>query len=616
MILCDDRNVVVSDDNRLKITHRYAVRILRKSGCAEAVAQVPFIDGAEAVVSNHAWIVRGGRQIKPKNKVEWLDVTLEEGRTVYTEARMMRADYTDFVIEGDVFGYETVVVGDLHFAQMIEQWAGSHPAIERRFRLQLPEGWTVHGQVTGSCAGEVSQEHDRQTWMWSLMDTPYQKVESCMPGGALTAAQLMLDIRPAANAGKGLKGIYKNWQELVNWMTSLQEGECDSNAELEAEVRRLASNTNRLQNIRSIARYVQGLRYISYQEGLSIGHGYKPRKATEVHAKGWGDCKDKANLMRSMLRTLGIDSYIMAVHSTEGRNLQPGWPSPKQFNHVILGIKTGDDVDLPGCIKLGDGKKLLVFDPTDPVVAIGDLPVNLQGAKALLLDKGASDPIVSLPLLAAKPSHSSNRKIVLNLAADGSVQGTYFFEGTGSVGAAWRGRERYMSVENFTTAATQSMKNLINGVIIGDIHKINDPDGNAFRMDYTFSSKRFSQRMAGGFMTVNLDLSDHGRSEFLSAMERRLPIGLGAVFDTYEITLAIPEGYILEDLPECKEVRSRYGSYLLEVRSEGSRIRLQRTLQMDDQIASASEFERIKQFFAEANSADHLSLVLLKAPAE
>lgn len=116
LILCDDRNVVVSDDNRLKITHRYAVRILRKSGCAEAVAQVPFIDGDEAVVSSHAWIVRGGRQIKPKNKVEWLDVTLEEGRTVFTEARMMRADYTDFVIEGDFFGYETVVVGDLHFA--------------------------------------------------------------------------------------------------------------------------------------------------------------------------------------------------------------------------------------------------------------------------------------------------------------------------------------------------------------------------------------------------------------------------------------------------------------------------------------------------------------------
>ncbi len=47
---------------------------------------------------------------------------------------------------------------------------------------------------------------------------------------------------------------------------------------------------------------MQNIQYISIQTGLGRGGGYRPHASNEVFAKSYGDCKDKANLMRAMLK--------------------------------------------------------------------------------------------------------------------------------------------------------------------------------------------------------------------------------------------------------------------------------------------------------------------------
>ena len=38
-------------------------------------------------------------------------------------------------------------------------------------------------------------------------------------------------------------------------------------------------------------------------------------QATEVFAKSYGDCKDKANLMRAMLKIVGITAFPVSIYS-------------------------------------------------------------------------------------------------------------------------------------------------------------------------------------------------------------------------------------------------------------------------------------------------------------
>jgi Transglutaminase-like superfamily len=117
---------------------------------------------------------------------------------------------------------------------------------------------------------------------------------------------------------------------------------------------------------------------------LARGGGHQPHLATEVFSKQYGDCKDKANLMKTMLRVAGIDSYMVAIYGGDRNHVHPEWASPEQFNHAIIAIKVPDDVALPSVINHPKLGRLLIFDPTESETPIGDLPEDEQGSYALI----------------------------------------------------------------------------------------------------------------------------------------------------------------------------------------------------------------------------------------
>src|SRR4029079_14816711 len=97
-----------------------------------------------------------------------------------------------------------------------------------------------------------------------------------------------------------------------------------------------------LDKIRAIAKDVQSIQYISIQTGVGRGGGYRPHASTEVFAKSYGECKDKANLMRAMLKVVGIDAVLVSIYSGDPNYVQANWPSPHQFNHCIIAVKVSD----------------------------------------------------------------------------------------------------------------------------------------------------------------------------------------------------------------------------------------------------------------------------------
>jgi transglutaminase-like putative cysteine protease len=75
------------------------------------------------------------------------------------------------------------------------------------------------------------------------------------------------------------------------------------------------------------------LRYVS----LSIGAGgLIARTPEEVTLSGYGDCKDKALLLRTMLDKMGIEAYVALTDLDEGHRLDQGKPSIWSFDHAIV----------------------------------------------------------------------------------------------------------------------------------------------------------------------------------------------------------------------------------------------------------------------------------------
>jgi transglutaminase-like putative cysteine protease len=99
--------------------------------------------------------------------------------------------------------------------------------------------------------------------------------------------------------------------------------------------------------MQSLANFVQrDIRYVAIELGIG---GWQPHPAPAVFSHRYGDCKDKATLLRSMLREIGIDSYHVVIYTERGA-VTPQTPAHHGFNHAIIAVKLPEGVSDPSLI--------------------------------------------------------------------------------------------------------------------------------------------------------------------------------------------------------------------------------------------------------------------------
>jgi transglutaminase-like putative cysteine protease len=87
------------------------------------------------------------------------------------------------------------------------------------------------------------------------------------------------------------------------------------------------------QALRALQYVQEHIRYTS----ISLGPGaFRPTDPEIVLERRFGDCKDKALLLVTMLRALGIEADVALVNSAAGRILNEALPTPYAFDHAIV----------------------------------------------------------------------------------------------------------------------------------------------------------------------------------------------------------------------------------------------------------------------------------------
>ncbi len=141
------------------------------------------------------------------------------------------------------------------------------------------------------------------------------------------------------------------------------------------------------------------IRYVDSSIGVG---GWIPRPAAEVLQTRWGDCKDHAALMESMLRAVGIESSAALINSGEAYRL-PALPVSTPLNHVILYVPSLQ----------------LFLDSTAEFAAPGVLPTGVAGKPALI---AATGQVIQTPASHAQRDTVHSRT-TLSLKPDGRIQG-------------------------------------------------------------------------------------------------------------------------------------------------------------------------------------------------
>jgi hypothetical protein len=201
-------------------------------------------------------------------------------------------------------------------------------------------------------------------------------------------------------AGEKYQGrSFSSWDDVSKWLAKLLDPHAVPSETLAAKARDLVSNKHKeFDRIEAIGRYVQGLSYVA------TGRAHRPNPASQVFANGYGDCKDKANLLRTMLRSVGVEAWLVAINTRELGHIFADRPSLGQFDHVIIAIRVSGKVQAESVAKYPAFGRLLFFDPTDGHIPFGRLPARDFGIQALLV-AGENGKLVRVPSpQAARPA--------------------------------------------------------------------------------------------------------------------------------------------------------------------------------------------------------------------
>jgi hypothetical protein len=363
VVLLDDVQVSVAADGRLVFTRFYAVRVSTDDTARKAaVREVYTTDGGD-VRTMRGWTVRDGRASELDRRAV-LDMSLA-ANDVYNEARVRVLRPAD-LLPGSVFGAETVVAERSPYPQVDWQLQGEWPVLSARRSMTLPAGWEARSIMFNHQAVEPRRSGSQVTWELGALPAVDDEIEA--PPMTARAARLAITYGPALGAGP----VLDDWVSVSRWLADLGNGQADASPALAAKARELtAGATTAFDKIRAIGQYVQRVQYISIQTGLGRGGGYKPRAAADVFARNYGDCKDKANLMRAMLESVGIHARLVAIYLGDSAYVRPEWASAQQFNHCIVAISVGSEIG--GYAVLDDPAlgRMLFFDPTDEDTPVG-----------------------------------------------------------------------------------------------------------------------------------------------------------------------------------------------------------------------------------------------------
>ena len=77
---------------------------------------------------------------------------------------------------------------------------------------------------------------------------------------------------------------------------------------------------------------MKNTRYVALEFGI---HGFLPYRVPEIVRRGFGDCKDKASLIYTMLREAGVDARIVLVRTRRNGAIDDEPASLAVFDHAI-----------------------------------------------------------------------------------------------------------------------------------------------------------------------------------------------------------------------------------------------------------------------------------------
>jgi tetratricopeptide (TPR) repeat protein len=408
-----------------------------------------------------------------------------------------------------------------------------------------------------------------------------------------------LDPEPGMPPGSEVLGFvhastYKSWDDLGRWYWGLVKDQFDLDAETRELAQKIAKGKKTdLDKVKAVYDWVtRNTRYVALEFGI---YGYKPRRCVQTVTRGWGDCKDKATVIVTLLNELGIPATFVVVRTQMKGGLKTNIASFAPFDHAIAYVPSLD----------------LYLDGTAEHTGIYELPRMDIGAVVMHADRGKTK-ITTIPV----PPPDKNfveRTVRARMQKGGEAKLTLDYRAAGYPAVDWR---RQYQAES---ARRERMNHDLGGELPGFViapgaqgiqtSNLDDPE-EPVHVHVEGSAPGFARR-EGSQLSMAVTNSFRLTSAYASLSHRKQDVSILAFSELRDtFTVELPAGMKVVSAPDPVKGDSRFGWYSVEVEKQPDKITVKSRLGLKVTRVVPKDYAAFKAFCVEADRALGARLVV------
>ena len=577
LILSCDENIEVLADNMQVSDLHYVVKILNERGKEDfSESHIDYDSTYEKVELEYARTIRPDGKVVEVGKRHIRDVSKYMNFPLYSNARVFIISFPE-IVEGSSIEYKLKIYRsqllnkkDFVFDYPLQV---QEPIIAASFSISAPREKAFYikninekyNDFGASLRPAIEKSDKAMIYRWRFKNIPQIIPEPNMPAE--------VEINPTI-----LVSTFKNWQDIYNWWSDLSRDKIKADAAIKEKVRELIKDkVSQEEKAREIYSFcAQKIRYVAVEYGQA---GYEPHKAEDIFSNKYGDCKDKAILLVTMLREAGLSAAPVLISTKEDYNLNEDFPAVF-FNHCIAVLFLGE--------------RTVFLDPTAQTCFFGDLPVDDQARRVLVFrDKGYK--IQSIPLYAAKHNLLAQR-LRIKVNPDASITGEKETATYGMYDQA----QRYWVLYTPPELIEQTLKEKIQEVSIGATlgkYRIRNVDSldQPLIVSYSFSGPEYFTSAGSSEIMPQLASLDAG---LVARETRKYPMDFGLLYIKETIfEIEIPAGFVVKYIPVDVDEESPWLDLKVSYTSSANRITMEQVSEMKKNLVSQEEYPGFKAFF-------------------
>ena len=593
MTLRDESVVMLNaDGTSTDVTHE-TFKIFNQRAHDKAEISIPFNAVTEKITNVHA------RTIKPNGTV-----LTAAGGDIHTSAPYSAfAMYDDAKVTGiSMPGVEDGAIIDYVYTrtttksflpnQYSETWTfrdGVDPVKVSKMTLTAPATMkisTLPRNTSGMTTTEMpSADGTRKTYVWKMANIGTIVPEPAMPPSYTFIPSVEISTIPS-------------WQTIAHWYQGLASTRMVVSPEIKDEVKTLtAGKTSDTEKARAIYYWVEGqTRYVALELGLSA---FQPHPAADVCRNRYGDCKDMATLLLTMLHEAGIKSaWPVLLGADSQMPVESYLAAPSFFNHAIV------RADIDG--------KPYWFDSTAAMCPFGQIPGGDRGVHAFVIRDGIG--AFEIIPVGAPEENCETTTTKVDLHADGSAECSTQVELSGDNGLGAR-----LSFRGLQTAQLRpGFQSMVSGfspnasLLDYSLSPLADRD-KPVEMGLIYHAPLWATRT--GHLLI-IDGKDMTSAPYDRA-SRVYPISESRTAKAVQdLVVTLPAGYTLEDKPDALHEKMPLSDYDQTVMLSGNTLTVHLVVTTHPGIIMPADYATAKAQFARVVALRKQPIVLHLADAK